>query len=171
MGGLIDAIGSNFKSLLKLVQPISPIIAAALGGPLSGVAVSLLSNVFGANPKDITDLTTKIQQDPEAPFKIRQLECEHAATLAQIASEDYKTEVEDRKDARLHSHQYKNFLRHFAYFVTVGFFGIIIVLFLPFPVNQTERELLIMLIGMLASKWQTMVDYFYGSSRPQGVVK
>lgn len=60
---------------------------------------------------------------------------------------------------------YKDFLRHMAYLVSFGFFGALLLLFLPITINPSARELLSMLIGMLASKWQTIIDFFYGSSR------
>lgn len=59
----------------------------------------------------------------------------------------------------------RDFLRHMAYLVTIGFFGSLIMLFLPITVTNTQRELLSMLIGMLASKWQTIIDFYYGNSK------
>lgn len=71
--------------------------------------------------------------------------------------------------------QYKNremtphsFLRVMAYLVTIGFFGSLVMLFLPITVSSTQRELLSMLIGMLASKWQTIIDFYYGNSKKKG---
>lgn len=60
-----------------------------------------------------------------------------------------------------------SFLRVMAYLVTLGFFGALLLLFLPITVSSTQRELLSMLIGMLASKWQTIIDFYYGGSKKQ----
>ncbi len=84
--------------------------------------------------------------------------------LAKIASTDYYTEVSDRVDARKYSSEYKDFLRHMAYVITLGFFAALALMFLPIVVDNSEKELLSMLIGMLVSKWQTIIDFFYGSS-------
>jgi hypothetical protein len=58
--------------------------------------------------------------------------------------------VADRRDARANAPLYKDFLRHMAYLVTAGFFGALMLLFLPVTVNPDARELLSMLVGMLA---------------------
>jgi hypothetical protein len=63
---------------------------------------------------------------------------------------------------------YRDFLRHLAYVVTFGFFAALLFLFLPITFNSEGRELLSMLVGMLASKWQTIIDFFYGSSKQGG---
>lgn len=165
MDGLTDVIKS---SLAPLISKTAPLLAGVLGTPLAGVAVSLIANAFNVDPKKIPEITKAIQNDPEAAIRLKTLEYEHAETLAKIASQDFSTEVDDRKDARKNSVYYKDFLRHMAYLVTAGFFGALILLFLPIPFNVTERELLSMLIGMLVSKWQTIIDFFYGSSQKKG---
>lgn len=170
MGGLIDVIES---SILPVVSKVAPLLGSVLGTPLAGVAISLLAKAFGVNPNDTSKLSEALTADPEATLKIKQVEYEHADTLAQIASTDYATEVDDRKSARTNSAQYKDFMRHMAYLVTLGFFGALFVLFLPIETTSEEKNLLSMLVGMLASKWQTIIDFFYGSSRhnSQGAIK
>jgi hypothetical protein len=132
----------------------------------AGVAVSLLGQAFGVDPKDTNALASRIVDDPDAVVKIKKLEFEHAETLAKVCSQDYTTEVNDRIDARKNAGQYKDFMRHMAYLVTVGFFAALVMLLLPITVEANERELLSMLVGMLVSKWQTIIDFFYGSSHP-----
>lgn len=168
MAGLREHIESSGVALAKIVASASPLVASALGSPLSGIVISLLANLFGANPKDTDDLISKINKDPDATLKLKKLEIDHSDTLAQIAAQEYETEVDDRKDARANAGLYKDFLRHMAYIVTLGFFIALGLLFVP-PINppQAERELLSMLIGVLVSKWATIIDFFYGSARKQ----
>jgi hypothetical protein len=164
MGGLIDVIGSK---IIKLVGATSPLIASVLGTPLAGVAVSLLAEAFGKSPSDMQSLYDALGNDPDAVAKIRAVEASHQEALAAIAARDYETEVDDRKHAREHNVCYKDFLRHMAFFVTLGFFGVLLLLFMPIELGQGVRDMLTLLVGMLASKWQTIIDFFYGSSRPQ----
>lgn len=166
MAGLTDAIESS--GILGAVSKIAPLLGSVLGTPLAGVGISLLANLFHVDPKNVKALHEAIDADPEAKLKIKTLEYDHAETLAKIASSDYATEVDDRKSARSSAVLYKDFLRHMAYLVTIGFFAALVLLFCPIPVNSNTRELLSMLVGMLASKWQTIIDFFYGSSRKQG---
>ena len=165
MAGWRELIESN--GILDAVSKSAPLLATVLGSPLAGLAISLLASVFHTDPKDIKALNEAMINDPNADLKIKEVELKHAEVLTQIASQNYLTEVDDRKDARKNAVLYKDFLRHMAYLVTCGFFGALLLLFLPIQINQGARELLLMLIGMLASKWQTIIDFFYGSSRSQ----
>lgn len=164
MGGLKDVIGSN---LIGIVRGTAPILGTVLGSPLAGVALSLIANCFGGNPKDIGDLLNKIKLDANASVKLREIELQHQEILQHIASHDFEIEVQDKEDARKYGYLYKDFLLHMSYFVTVGFFAALFLLFIPLTISESEKNLLSMLVGMLASKWQTIIDFFYGSSRYQ----
>lgn len=165
MDGLKDVIVSK---LLPIVGKAAPLLGGVLGTPLAGVAISLLASTFGVGSQNVDDIVKSISSNPEAAIKLKSLEYEHAETLEKIISANYGIEVDDRKDARKNAILYKDFLRHMAYLVTAGFFGALVMLFIPLEYNVNERELLSMLVGMLVSKWQTIIDFFYGSSRKQG---
>jgi hypothetical protein len=98
MGGLTDAIESS--GILDTVKGAAPLLGAVLGSPVAGVGLALLGNLFGVDSKDVKAIANAIQNDPEALIKIKTLEYQHAASLAQIAAQNYQTEVEDRKSAR-----------------------------------------------------------------------
>lgn len=164
--GIIDTIKDS--GITEIVGKAAPLLATVLGSPLAGAGIALLANAFGTDAKDVKGLVANIAGDPEAMLKLKTLEYEHADTLARLASQDYLTEVDDRKDARRNSSEYKDFLRHFAYLVTLGFFAALFALFLPvvnISLDADEKQLLAMLVGVLVSKWQTIIDFFYGSSR------
>jgi len=160
MGGSLDVIVSS-------VSKIAPILGGVLGTPLAGVAVGLLAKCFGVDVSNLSDLAHKIATDPDSAVKIKQLENEHVETLQKIITQNYAIEVDDRKDARKTGILYTDFLRHMAYVVTLGFFLALGFLFIPIEINPNARELLSMLVGMLASKWQTIIDFFYGSTHAQ----
>lgn len=162
MDGLTDVIESK---ILPLVSEAAPMLASVLGTPLLGVGISLLNRYFSISSKDTSVLYDAIRLDPEASLKLKTLEYENAELLEKISSMDYATEVDDRKNARFYSLPYKNFIGHMAYIVTLGFFAALFLLFLPLNLSGDEKNLLSMLVGMLASKWQTIIDFFYGSSR------
>lgn len=170
MDGLTDVIESK---ILPLVSGAAPLLASVLGTPLAGVGISLLSRYFSVDPKNIGELDAAIRSDPEASLKLKTLEYDNAEMLQKISSMDYATEVDDRKNARAYSLPYKAFISHMAYIVTLGFFAALFLLFLPLNLSGDEKNLLSMLVGMLASKWQTIIDFFYGSSRHnnQGEIK
>jgi len=162
MAGLNDAIESS--GIIGLVSKIAPVLGSVLGSPLAGVGVSLISQALGLASPSVNGIVDALTRDPEAVAKLKELEFNHAETLEKIAQQFYATEVDDRKDARQYGVQYKDFMRHMAYLVTFGFLGTLILLFLPFPLDANEHDLILVLVGMLASKWQTIIDFFYGSS-------
>lgn len=164
MGGLTDVT----KSLLKTVVGTgAPVLAGLLGSPLAGVVVSLLADSFGADKTSVTDVLAKIQADPDAAAKLAKLENDHAEAMAKISATDFATETADRQDARRYGQMYGAFLIQMAFLVTAGFFGVLFVLFAPIEISEEGRNLLSMLVGMLASKWQTIIDFFFGSSHPK----
>lgn len=165
MGGLTDVIETK---ILPIVSKAAPLLGAVLGTPLAGFGLSLIAQAFGVNSKNLDAISSALSTTPDAEIKLKTLEYDHAETLEKIASQNYITEVDDRKNARQNGVLYKDFLRHMAYLVTAGFFGALLLLFSPVHLDPDGRELLSMLVGMLVSKWQTIIDFFYGSSRKQG---
>lgn len=161
MAGLKDVIEST---LGKVVGASAPLLGAALGSPIAGVLVSLLANAFGVSSGKVEDVRDAILGDAEAASKLKALELAHSESLAKIASNDYATEVSDRINARANAVMYKGFLIWMAFIVTVGFFAAMFLLFVPMEISELQRTLLSMLVGMLASKWQTIIDFFFGSS-------
>jgi len=173
MAGLAG-VTDGLKDLAGFVGRTAPMLAGVLGSPFAGVGLSLLGSVFGVDTKSASDLIDKIQGDPEALAKIKKIEFDHGEALIRLANESYATEVQDRSDARKYGEQYREFMKRLAIMITIGFFGALFLLFVPQnQISDTNMNLLSGLVGMLASKWQTIVDFFYGSSRhqSQGVAK
>ena len=152
------------ETLFPAVAKAAPILAGALGGPAAGLAVGLIANLFGADPKNTDDIIQKMSQDPNATIKLKELELQNIKELKALDSKNFQMEVEDRKDAREKNNPfYCQFMKHMAYFITIGFFGALFLLFFPqVNLNSEEKQILSLLIGMLASKWQTIIDFFYG---------
>lgn len=88
------------ENLINVVSKSAPVLGAALATPLAGIGISLLASLFGADPKNTDDLLERIQNDPNAAIKIKTLEFEHQEALEEIASTNFKNEVDDRKSAR-----------------------------------------------------------------------
>lgn len=155
------------SSVMQVVAKAAPLLGAVLGTPAAGVGMKLVLDALGVGDGDDAALETALAA-PEAAAKLREVELQHAEVLARIASTDYAVEVEDRKDARAHAAGYGNFVIWMAYVVTAMFAMTLVMVFLPLPMDGMDRDLLSMLIGMLVSKWQTIIDFFYGSKSNTG---
>jgi len=157
-----------FSDLIKLVTGYAPELGAALAGPAGGLVGTLVASVFGGSKDNPEELIKRIQTDPEAPIKLKTLEYQHQEELAKLKLNDYQVEVNDRVDARKYGIEYKDFMRRMAYIVTAGFFVALFVLFCPqVNLNTDEKQMMSIVLGMLVGKWQTIIDFFYGSSHKQ----
>lgn len=74
----------------KVVSKVSPILGSVLNSvlPGSGLIVSGLSTLFGADPNVPDDLLNKIKADAESALKLKQFEMEHQNDLARILASD-----------------------------------------------------------------------------------
>ena len=71
MGGLSDVIESS-GIIGKVLESGAPLLASALGSPVAGLAVGLLTHIFGGSTKDIPSLVAGISNDPDAAVKLKQ---------------------------------------------------------------------------------------------------
>lgn len=127
---MIKGLFMNWKDIGNIVVKSAPLLGGVLGGPAGSVAASLIASLFGANPDNPDDIIAKMQADPNAATKLKQLELEHQTALATLASENYKTEVSDRKSARDYNATLSSrtdWVVHFlAILYTFGFFGFLV---------------------------------------------
>ncbi len=164
MAGLVDVIES---SLLNIVSKSAPLLGTVLGMPgWAGIGLSLIAKAFGLNSNDQNDIMQAISGTEDAESKLKQIETSNAPVLAEIAMKNFALETADKQSAREYGDHYKEFLKAMAIIVTIGFFGALGMVFtIGTGINEIEKELLCILLGMLASKWQTIIDFFYGASK------
>jgi len=163
MVGLRDVIESD---LLPVVERVAPLLGSLLGSPLAGAAVALIAQKFNIDPSNLEEVRNLLTANPDAETKLKEIESDNKVALLHMAELPYVDSLLDKKDARSYGYLYRNFLRHMAYLVTVGFFGTVFLMCLPLNISSAEKNILSMLVGMLASKWQTIIDFYYGSPTP-----
>lgn len=148
MVGVIGVIASE-------VSKVAPLLGSVLGSPAVGVGLSLIASHFGLPVNDAEQLLQAVTNHPET---VQEIELKNKAHLDILM---------DKADARKYGQNYRIFLMVLAIIITAGFFGSLFFLyFVSANINDTEKQLLTLLVGMLASKWQTIIDFFYGASQP-----
>lgn len=160
---------SAIESIISLVKTSSPLVATALGSPLAGIALSLLGNAFGSKSKSPDEILNLLQNDPQYALKIKQIEIDHEFELAKLASDDFKTEVSDRMNARtlemekekLGIHDYTPII--LAYVLTMGVFLSLLFLFL-YGIPEENREIIYSIISSMMTIWVAAMSYYFGSS-------
>ena len=145
------------------LKQIAPTIATALGGPLAGMAVSAISKAIGVNPTEVSDLisSNKLSAEQIAQVKIAEIELQKQAQELGLNFE--KLEVEDRKSARDMQSKTRSLMPPIlAGTVTIGFFGIMVMMFIG-KVDSSNPAILMML-GSLGTAWTGIIAYYFGSS-------
>lgn len=113
------------NNIAEYVSKISPLLGAALGpaGSLGGIVISLIANLFSANPEKPEEILDKMKSDPEVEFKLKKLEEDHFEALSAHFNELAVSEVKDRGDARNMQISNRDWIVHFlAIGLLVGFF-------------------------------------------------
>ena len=145
------------------LKQIAPTIATAMGGPLAGMAVSAISKAIGVDPDKVGDLisSNKLSADQIAQVKIAEIELQKQAQELGLNFE--KLEVEDRKSARDMQSKTRSLMPPIlAGTVTIGFFGIMVMMFIG-KVDSSNPAILMML-GSLGTAWTGIIAYYFGSS-------
>jgi hypothetical protein len=145
------------------LRQIAPTIATAMGGPLAGMAVSVISKAIGVDPDKVGDMISnnKLTAEQIAQVKIAEIELQKQAQELGLNFE--KLEVEDRKSARDMQAATRSLMPPLlAGSVTVGFFGIMGMMFNG-QVDSSNPAILMML-GSLGTAWTGIISYYFGSS-------
>jgi hypothetical protein len=145
-----------------LVQ-IAPTIASALGGPLAGLAVTVLSKALNVAPHEVNDIiqSNKLNADQIAQVKVAEIELQRQAQ--ELGLDFEKLAVADSVSARNMQIETKSHIpAMLASITTIGFFGILILLFFN-KVDPINNALMIML-GSLGTAWTGVISFYFGSS-------
>jgi len=145
------------------LRQIAPTIATAMGGPLAGMAVSVISKAIGVDPDKVGDMISnnKLTAEQIAQVKIAEIELQKQAQELGLNFE--KLEVEDRKSARDMQAATRSLMPPIlAGSVTIGFFGIMGMMFNG-QVDSSNPAILMML-GSLGTAWTGIISYYFGSS-------
>ena len=145
------------------LKQIAPTIATALGGPLAGMAVSAISKAVGVDEDKVQDMisSNKLSADQVAQLKIAEIEL--AKQAQELGLNFEKLAVEDRKSAReMQATTRSKMPPILASAVTVGFFGIVVMMF--FNQIDSNNPAILMMLGSLGTAWTGIIAYYFGSS-------
>ncbi len=148
---------------MEWLKQIAPTIATAMGGPLAGMAISVVSKAIGVDEDKVGDLIkdNKLTAEQIAQVKVAEIELQKQAQ--ELGLNFAKLEVDDRKSAREMQATTRSIVPPaLAGLVTIGFFGILIMMLLG-KVDSNNPAILMML-GSLGTAWTGIIAYYFGSS-------
>ena len=117
---------------VKTVNTVAPTIATALGGPLAGMAVSVVSGMLGLEGNTEEELTKSLEKavlggSPEVLLKLKEAENNFVLELEKLGIEKDRLDTLDRDSARKREMAVKDWIPGtLATITSLGFFGILI---------------------------------------------
>mgnify|MGYP001344732870 CR=1 FL=1 len=160
----------TWKDIGKKVAEAAPLLGNVLAGPVGGAAGSLIATIFGTEP-DPDAVMKKIEQDPQAYLKLKELELNHAAELERLALQAETARLADVQSARSReievvraTGERDTNLYALAWIVVLGFFVLTGAL-MAFPLQEGSSEVVFLLFGGLVAGFTQVLGYFFGSSK------
>lgn len=149
-----------FNDLAKVVSNISPIVASSLSSPAAALVTNVIGNAVNANPSDVKDIIEKIQSDPSAETKIKDLE--------------YM--VNDLKNARDREMAYTNatkqrdwMLPMLAIVIALGFFLTVWAVIFMDGIDPEEKYFMYGLIVGIGVQFAQVYNYYFGKFNDQAL--
>ena len=148
-----------------LLKSLAPNIASAAGGPLAGMAVKMvaakLSLPESTTANEIEDL---IEREPDKAVLVKQADEDFKLKIREmeIDLESFKTEVEDRKDARA---AFATDLTPKLFSVlTLILYGAFVLMVTMMPHDQNDETIISLVLGQLSGILGTAAAFYYGGS-------
>lgn len=157
---------STGHRLRQAIAEAAPTLARALGGPLAGSAVALISQaVLGRREEDPGALSEALATaSPEAWAALREADLAFQQSVLEATTEEQRIAHQDRASARAREMALRDHVPGFlAFAVVAGFFGVLATMLIADIPTGAETEFSIML-GALATMAASVMNYYFGSS-------
>jgi len=152
--------------LKAIVKDIAPALASVLMGPLGGVAMSFIADKLNIEEKTVQAVTTalsdgKMTPDQVSSLKLAELDFKRFCEEKEI---DYVRIAEaDRASAREMQVATQSAMPAvLTSLVTVGFFGILALLF--YHPELKGNEIVMIMVGQLSTVWAGCVAFYVGTT-------
>lgn len=157
--------------LRSLLQTVAPLIATALGSPLAGGAVAVLSNLLLGKATGSQEEVLKAisQATPDIWLKIKKAEQQFQLDMAKLGLDKDKLDEMRIQDARQREVDMAKAGKRdlttpiLCFCFTIAFFGMMILMFF-FPVQPTMKEVANNFVGSLITAELMILSYYFGSS-------
>lgn len=153
---------------MEWLKAIAPTVASALGGPLAGVAVSILADKLGvkdATQDKIKEVLTNGNLSGEQIAAIKVAELDLKGREQELGFKFAELEIRDRDSARQMQVATKSPVPGFlAVGITAGFFTILLGMGLG-SFNATDNQAMLIMLGSLGTAFAQVLNYYFGSTK------
>jgi len=156
-----------------IVKTVAPWIGTALGGPLGGLAVEAVAGALGISEKTTDAVKQAISgATPEQLLALKQADQQFALQMQALGYKQI-TDLEaiaagDRASARDMQKSTQSFVPALLTCFVVGAFTSTLVLLLKYDVPQTNRDIVVYMIGQLSGGFTSALAFWLGTTRESG---
>jgi hypothetical protein len=154
------------KNLLKnIVGAVAPTLGTALGGPMGGMAATMISEVLGV-PNNTKAIEKGLAEaTPEQMLELKKAEQAFEVQMKELEVDVFKLETQDVQDAR--GKFSKDWTaRIMGITVVGGFMGYIFLVTLQ-PPEQNSEALINLVLGYLGGLASAVISFYFGASNTQ----
>jgi hypothetical protein len=147
-----------------LLKSLAPTIASAAGGPMAGMAVKMAAQKLGMPDATANEIEDLIEREPEKAVLLKEADKEFKDRIREmeIDLESFKTEVEDRKDARA---KFSGDLTpKVLCILALILYGAYVMTVTILPHDQNDETIISLVLGQLSGILGTCAAFFYGGS-------
>lgn len=166
----------EWKDVGKSLLGLAPTLATALGGPagmIAGGAIKVLTGFLGlpdnASAQQVQDTLKNLSPEQWKELQLKDMEFDEQILAAGVDLE--KIAASDRDSARDLQKSTGSWVPGvLIIFLTIGFFGMLILMWHKAPA-EGSKDLLLTMIGSLGTAWIAGVTFYYGSSQGSSHLK
>jgi hypothetical protein len=158
----------NWQEIGGTVAKYAPLLGAVLPIPGAEFIGKAIQQVFGPDVKDSKELIQKIEQDPDAAIKLRNIEAQEKIMLDKLLVDRLALQIQDRESARNREIIIRDKTPGYMSLIfTIGYVAtlLIVILLLKFStVNAFEEKILEVIIANLSNANMFILAYYFGST-------
>lgn len=156
--------GSQWK---ELVGSVAPTLAGMLGGPLAGVAVSMLAETLLDDPQATEDDVASTLSAARVTDlnKLKNLEKDVRVQLRELGIQEKSLINDDKADARARHRELRDMMPGvLSVLLTLGFFGVLAAL-ITGQADPGNEVVLQVMLGSLSTAWIGSMQFFFGTTQ------
>ena len=147
-----------------LLKSLAPTIASAAGGPMAGMAVKMAAQKLGMPEATANEIEDLIEREPEKAVLLKEADKDFKDRIREmeIDLESFKTEVDDRKDARA---KFSGDITPKVFCIlALMLYGAYVMTVTILPHDQNDETIISLVLGQLSGILGTCAAFFYGGS-------
>jgi hypothetical protein len=148
------------------LKTLAPLLGTAIAGPFGGVAASFLAEKLGIESKTVEAVTAALsdsKMSAEQVASVRLAEIDFKKWMGDNEIKKEQLGFEDRKSAReMQMATHSRMPAVLTTLVTIGFFGILILLI--YKPEFKANEIILIMVGQLSVAWAGCIAFYTGTT-------